>query len=318
MPTPYGKPWLSYTDQLQLLKSRGLIVTDESLATEHLERIGYYRFSGYLYPFRKTEWDQNNYCLVVKDDFKTGTTFEIVSDLYVFDKNLRLILLDALERIEISLRAKFAYILGKYDPIAHLNPTFFNHNIPRFNHQETVNKINKMVAESKIACITWNKRKYGSQIPIWVSCQIWDFGTINKLYLGLKPHYQKEISLQFGIKNPSTFNSWIFSLNYLRNICAHHSRLWNLNMVINPKFKGSLFDSHIPTISKRCFEHCLVANYFVNKICPRSEWSNRFMKTIEQFPDFSSIEFSNRESTDSITLKAAGFPSNWKSLWAIK
>ena len=104
----YEKPWLSYREQLDKLKNRGLAVTDESKALEYLERIGYYRLSGYWHPFRERS---ELFCPVgagipkgkktkptstVLDGFKPGASFEAAVRLYVFDKKLRLLALDAL------------------------------------------------------------------------------------------------------------------------------------------------------------------------------------------------------------------------------
>ena len=134
----YSKPWQSYQQQLNLLKSRGLVVSDEAKALEHLERIGYYRLSGYWYSFRERsevccpleaivgrKYKKGQTDKLVLDAFKQGAAFSHAVDLYVFDKKLRLLVLDALERIEIAIRVDVAYTLGQKDPFAYLKPTFF-------------------------------------------------------------------------------------------------------------------------------------------------------------------------------------------------
>lgn len=113
----YTKPWQSYEEQLDLLISRGLVVTDRAKALEYLRRIGYYRLSGYWFPFRelseplilldehgrKPAKKQRKETRIALDDFRPGATFEDAVRLYVFDKKLRLLAMDALERIEIAL-----------------------------------------------------------------------------------------------------------------------------------------------------------------------------------------------------------------------
>jgi abortive infection bacteriophage resistance protein len=98
----YQKPWLSYREQLDKLKNRGLAVTNEPKALEYLERIGYYRLSGYWYPFRERselfcpigkdipKGKKTKPTSAVLDSFKPGSSFDAAVRLYVFDKKLRL------------------------------------------------------------------------------------------------------------------------------------------------------------------------------------------------------------------------------------
>lgn len=114
------KPWQSFPDQLQILKSRGLQVDDDEAALRHLARIGYYRLSGYWYPMRVTDKTASarEKRPVRLDRFVEGSRFEDVVRLYIFDAKLRLLALDALERIELAVRVDVAHLLGKYDPCA--------------------------------------------------------------------------------------------------------------------------------------------------------------------------------------------------------
>lgn len=113
----YDKPWKSYEDQLDQLIQRGLIVTDRAKALHYLERIGYYRLSGYWFPFRERsgiccplsatdgkKFKRGKTNRLALDEFKTDASFQNAVELYVFDKKLRLLVMDALERIEIGLR----------------------------------------------------------------------------------------------------------------------------------------------------------------------------------------------------------------------
>ena len=122
------KPWKSIQEQIDLLKSRGMLITDEALTKQHLSRIGYYRLSGYYYAFRKRIPVPNMPKLNKKvlDEFIPDVTLKDVVDLYVFDKRLRLLVVDALERIEIAMRSNIAHVLGEYDAVAYLNPLLFH------------------------------------------------------------------------------------------------------------------------------------------------------------------------------------------------
>lgn len=122
------KPWQSYSEQLQILSENGLKIDNEAKALEYLERLGYYRLSGYLYPFRQFNKKElssktSNSRLSV---FQEQAQFHTAIKLYVFDKTLRLLALDALERIEMAVRVDIAYLLGKKDPLAHKNPNLFH------------------------------------------------------------------------------------------------------------------------------------------------------------------------------------------------
>jgi abortive infection bacteriophage resistance protein len=112
-----NKKWKSFESQLALLKERGLEVEAKAAALDYLERIGYYRLSGYFYPFRELEIQLVDGKLKHnrKDQFIAESRFEDVAKLYVFDKRLRLLALDALERIELAVRVDVAYLLGKRD-----------------------------------------------------------------------------------------------------------------------------------------------------------------------------------------------------------
>lgn len=115
------KPWKSFEDQLKLLKARGMQVDDNAAALDYLERIGYYRLSGYWYPMRQIDKEESEHqkAPVRSDRFLPGSRFEDAVRLYVFDKKLRLLALDVLERIEMAVRADVAYVLGKRHPMAH-------------------------------------------------------------------------------------------------------------------------------------------------------------------------------------------------------
>lgn len=121
------KPWRSFPDQLARLESHGLITECKAAALDYLQRIGYYRLSGYWYPMRMTDKDRSTPKNPVRSsDFIPGSRFEDAVRLYVFDKKLRLLALDALERIEMALRVDIAHLLGELDPLAHENPSWLN------------------------------------------------------------------------------------------------------------------------------------------------------------------------------------------------
>lgn len=114
------KPWRSFKQQIELLEDRGMIFDDKANAKHILSQVNYYRLSGYWYPFRQLI---NNTRL---NDFYPSTEFTDVLDIYNFDKKLRILCLQALEVIEMSVRTSIAHTFGRISPIAHLDKNNFD------------------------------------------------------------------------------------------------------------------------------------------------------------------------------------------------
>lgn len=160
MSSTYNKPHLSFDQQLALLKNRGLEVSDDALGISYLGRIGYYRLSAYLYPMRAPLFSQDATTQKIKvtrqDQFIPGTKFDDALEMYVFDKRLRLLLLDAIERIEVTFRVDISYVLGSKDTFAHTNPCILHGNFTKKKksngltaHQEWLAKYEKVLKRSK-------------------------------------------------------------------------------------------------------------------------------------------------------------------------
>lgn len=328
---PYIKPWLSMEEQLAKLQSRGMVVGDVGKALDYLERIGYYRLSGYWYDFRL----RTAYCPLdektggkpkkvrierpVLDDFKPGTSFQNAVDLYVFDKKLRLLVLDALERIEVALRVDLSHRLGEQDQFAYLKPELFHESfateiqadtgLPR--HHAWLAKHAGLIGRSRETFMTHNKEKYGLPVAIWVACEVWDFGCMSTLFSGLKTADQDAIASSYGLEDGRVFASWLRSLNYLRNVCAHHSRLWNRNIVEGPKLpklgQVPALDAFVGesgnVLRTRPFLLMCICQHLMRVINPSSSWGARFKQHLAtQFPDLSHL---------GITLIGMGVDEGW-------
>lgn len=221
---PYVKPWKSYEQQLEQLMARGMQVSDRARALDHLERIGYYRLSGYWYAFRERSGpmvllDQGGKPKKVKvesmvlDHFKPGTTFQNAVDLYVFDKQLRLLVMDALERIEVALRVDVSHTLGQLDRFAYLKPEYLHDDfcttldktrgVSRYH--EWLGKHAQLINRSKEEFVRHNREKYGLPLAIWVACEVWDFGTMSTLFSGMRDTEQDAIATQYGMGNGRIF-----------------------------------------------------------------------------------------------------------------
>lgn len=305
----YSKPWKSGLEQLELLESRGLEIGNRTKAAACLERMGYYRLSGYWYAFRERSGPCCVYTFgknspkvlkgIALDTFKAGATFQNAVDLYVFDKQLRLLTMDALERIEIAMRVDISHTLGESDTFAYLKPELFH---PKFTqeldgktglslHHDWISKHASLINRSKEEFVAHNKSKYGLPLAIWVACEVWDFGTMSKLFDGMQEKDQDRIAEKYGIKNGRVFATWLRSLNYLRNVCAHHCRLWNRNIVEQPKLPPA---AELPWIERfrdyvhgqaRCYMLLVMTSHLIGVINPNSAWKRRLSNHLATFPD---------------------------------
>lgn len=332
----YSKEWLSYEDQLLRLIDRGMHVSDRAKALEFLQRIGYYRLSGYWYPFRERSGEfcrLTDNCekpknpkteTIALDEFKPGTNYGSVIDLYVFDKKLRHLTMDALERIEIALRVDVSHTLGKIDKFAYakaecLHDTFtstYDQSRGTTGHHAWMAKHGQLIARSKEEFVRHNRERYGLPLAIWVACEVWDFGTMSTLFNGMKESDQDGISAKYGVKNGRVFASWLRSLNYLRNVCAHHSRLWNRNIVDQPKLPPAADVAWVAAFEgngeaerhsrARCFLLLHITRHILSVVNPRSTWGERMKAHLLAFPDLSAI---------GVDATAMGTYNGWEAQW---
>lgn len=223
----YEKPPLSFEDQADQLMARGL-EGDRALLVKRLQATNYYRFSTYLYTFRGED-----------EDYLLGTSVERVWDLYQFDHGLRLLLLDALETIEVHARTQLAYHFAHlHSPFDYLVPQC----LPNFRLSESdffnwERKLRIQVERSRQPkgredFIVHFFRKYGGEHdmpPIWMMVELMDFGSVLSFYRGVSTDIRRELAASLGISHQVTIN-WLLVLNSVRNRCAHHARLWNWNL----------------------------------------------------------------------------------------
>lgn len=310
----YPKPWKSYDEQLAQLMVRGMQVTDRAKALDCLERIGYYRLSGYWYPFRQRRGR------TVLDTFRADAFFQNAVDLYVFDKQLRLLALDALERIEVALRVDVSHTLGEIDRFAYLKPELFHESFSVTLDKRSgvtayhvwLGKHAQLIARSKEDFLRHNRDRYGLPIAIWVACEVWDFGTLSNLFGGMREPDQDAIARRYGISNGRIFASWLRSLNYLRNVCAHHSRLWNRNIVDQPRLPAA---DELPWVEAfevnsharaRCFLLLKMIRQLVSRVNPNSSWPAKMKAHLLAFPDLSHLD---------LNVAGMGAQKGWEAVW---
>jgi abortive infection bacteriophage resistance protein len=290
----YTKKALSIEQQIDLLKSRGLIIDDVQKARHSLSQISYYRLRAYTYPFQNNNTQDHNFTRVLK--------FSEIIDLYVFDRKLRLFIFDAIEKIEIALRTKIIYEFslsyGSHwyeDENLYRNRNFFEKNLI---------SIRKEINHSNEIFIDHYKKKYSEPEypPSWMSIEVISIGSLSKLYSNLKSGQEKKrIAKSFGLPTHIFLESWMHSFASLRNFCAHHSRIWNRRFTIKPKLPNNtqydfIKDKSI-NINKLYAQLCCI-KYFVQIIDP----SNSFSTDLKELLNTCSL----------IDMKEMGFPPNWK------
>lgn len=313
----HEKSWVSFADQLALLKSRGLIIDNDTAALDYLERIGYYRLSGYWYSFRAINEDSREGIPRRLDDFIYNSHFEDAVKLYVFDKKLRLLALDALERIELALRVDIAHLLGELDIYAHENPILFHGNFAKktnhtgkTQHQYWVEKYNSHVHRARREPFVEHYLQKYDRLPIWVAIEIWDFGLLSKMYAGMQFKHQEQIATKYGAENGKAFKGWLRGLNFIRNVAAHHSRLWNINVLERAKLPED--DDYWQQLNNaRPFFYFCLMQRFMDVICPNSSWSDRFTELMIEFPDV---------RCEAVSLADFGLIDGWQdwNLWGQK
>ncbi len=313
----YNKPHKSYEEQVQLLKDRGLIINDEQRAIKHLKNISYYRLSAYMLPYKKSE---NG---VIKDKFLDGTTWDKVYDLYVFDRKLRILVFDIIERLEISIRTQIIYQLAeKYGSHWQDNRSIFKapSNIILQNGKnvtidvflEIQDHIKQQLNNNKAEVfIKHYKSKYDNPInpPSWMCLEIMYFNHLSKICTGLKNRADiSSISGYFDLP-PDIFCSWLHTINYVRNLCAHHSRLWNRDLSIVPSklafSKKKIWLSNPNTVQRSKIYHFFsMLNYLLQTSNPNSSFKHRLYKLLDEYKHI-------------VNLNAMGFSVFWdeEKMW---
>jgi len=295
MPENYTKPALTFKQQLQKLTDRGLVIQDQGYSLSQLANISYYRLSAYWYPFRVRNEHGH-----ITGNIETGTAIESVLQLYEFDRQLRLLILDALERIEITIRTKLAYHLSHtYGPFAHTDAKHFH---PQFDHDKWYGKIIDETQRSKDEFIRHYQSKYKGFpiVPIWMLTEVMSLGSLSFLLGGLQHDDKKVIANDFDLHHKQLAN-WLHILTYIRNVCAHHSRLWNRELAIRPyQIKDPNWLPPITPRNNRIFYILLILRYLLNASSNGDIWATSCTNFLEPIASIEKWRI------------AMGIPENWK------
>ena len=292
----YNKPFLSHEQQLEQLKLRGLTFTDEAKALHLLKYVGYYRFSAYWYPLLANKQDRV---------FKAEASFEAAFNMYKFDRELRKLLIAELEKIEVAVRSQMTHSLSTVHGSFWIENASLFANTTKYN--ETIDKIKGELSRSDEDFILSFAANYSNPLPpSYMTLEIASFGTLSRLYENLNTGIvRREIAKIFGIADV-VFISWLHGLVYIRNVCAHHSRIWNKLLQIQPLFPRRTQFTWLANRNVRNNNMYYILSmiiYLLNTVNPK----HTFKKKIETL-------FSKYSNVD---RAAMGFPAGWRTelLW---
>lgn len=291
----YNKPPLTYSQQAEHLLDRGM-EGDRDLMVQRLQSVSYYRLSGYWFPFRQED-----------NLFKPGVAFETIWERYIFDRRLRILVMDAIERIEVAIRSRIAHHHAfSHGAFGYATDSRSLPNLCGQKRDSFLERIKEEQQRSQETFVEHFKNKYSDShnfLPIWMAMEVMTFGSVLTFYRGVSPDIQKQVANFLEIPDV-VLNSWLLTLNTVRNICAHHGRLWNRELGIKPKlpYPRKYPEWHFAqkVSNSRIFVILLICKYCLSIIAPQSQWPTRLQFLLKQNPN--------------IPHKSMGFPDNWIQL----
>ena len=293
---PFTKPSLTIQDQIALLRQRGMVIADQSAAEHALAHISYYRLRAYWYTFEVDPANQTHM-------LHNGTTFEQVLSLYDFDRKLRLLINDAIERIEVAARGSWALHLAlNYGPHGYLDRNLYPRD-PRF--QRNLTQLQEEISRSHDTFITHYGNTYSVPPlpPVWMVAEVMSFGLLSK-WISLLSGRQDRVAIArpLGL-NERIFTSFLHHLATIRNVCAHHGRLWNRRLTVTatlPTSPSDLSSAMNQAASRQIYNSLAIMAFILGHIAPDSDWKQRLLKLLQRHPTGD--------------LAAMGFPPAWITL----
>ena len=300
----YPKPALTIDEQCELLQARGMVIENLAEAKHALYHINYYRLRAYWLPFEIRSDDSSH-------QFEQGTRFEEVIRLYTFDRQLRLLLLDATERLEVSFRTTWAYQLAQFAGAhAHLELSLFND-----EQKGVLGQIKGEIKRSQETFVKHYRDTYANPEipPIWATCEVMTFGQLSKSFNNLKDkRLRRTIASSYRLPE-AVYGSFLYQASYLRNLCAHHSRVWNRDFTFlfqlprtKPEGLALNFDSATDARgnpqNRKLYNTLIMLVYLMDIVSAGGGWGQRLNQLLS----------ANRDKTEDM-----GFPSDWRdrSIW---
>jgi abortive infection bacteriophage resistance protein len=299
--TTFQKPALPIPGLIDLMERRGMILGDRGRVAHYLQYIGYYRLSGYWYAFQRRDGSD------AAEDFRHPISFDDILNLYVFDRKLRVLLMDALERIEVAVRATISDTMSlAYGPHWFMERENFSED---YDHDGMLRRITADAAlpqngKPQTQFIAHYYATYSTPRlpPSWMVFEVISFGTISRIFKHLHKEDQKRIAALFDFP-PQRLASWFHALTHLRNLCAHHERVWNRIFGVSPSVPKDERDS--VDQPKKFYVQALVVQILLDRISEQTNWGEKLAGLIAEHPE--------------VNLADMGFPQDWKTrpVWGL-
>ncbi len=319
----YAKPWLSVEEQIDRLAGRGVAVEGRDRARSLLNAVGYYRLTGYLYPFRESERviEDGRSVIRVLDTYRPGTTLHHAEEIIDFDRRLRALVMEGVERIEVAVRMQVGHVLGRQSPFAYEDPACFTQAFTAeaadikdpapSKHIQWLQRVSARKAGSDEQFVEHFRRKYDDRMPIWALTEVLELGHLAVLYRGTRQKEAEEIASAFAVPTKKTMANWLASLNYVRNVAAHHSRLFNRKLQYAPSrpkvgtipLLDHLRDVETPKEVFGAYNILAVIAYLLISVDVRTDWTQRLADLLRAFP-----------TSHVLTVASMGAPQDWESL----
>ncbi|MGR6831805.1 Abi family protein [Aliivibrio wodanis] len=297
----YNKPTMSPKSLLDRLKERGLIISNETNALNALTFIGYFRLRGYCYPFYKTVKEIKP-TLVAPKTFIEGTTFDDIVELYEFDRKVRLLIIEEIQKIEVGLRTCLSeHMSNNYGPHWFMNLAVLS---PTFKYDGFYARIKD--AKELFISHYYDNYQSPSLPPSWMIAEVLTFGTWSRLYTDLFLSDQKAVAKKFSVKSPDVMGSWFHSLSHLRNLCAHHNRIWNRNFQVFIPKDTHLLKEHMAK-KNTLYSRLCVVKYLSDQVSIANGLTERLRTLMDNAPKV-------------VTIEQMGFIEDWynKDLWILR
>jgi len=291
--TQYTKPPLTVQEQIQLLKSRGLQIPDEERATRYLQNISYYHLSGYMHPFLADK---------KQHQYKPNVSFDDIINLYRFDRELRVLIFSTIEKIEIAIRAQIInnFSVDAKDAFWYTDAKHF---LISADHKAFLKNTTSYIKRSTDTFIKHFLTTYSDPYPpIWIVLEVLSMGQLSILYnMTRKSPARKAVAEYFCVKE-TVLSSWFHALVYVRNICAHHARLWSKYLRISIKFPKKPSRTWLSSSNlddRKIYAILGVIAYFLDTITPTNTFRDKLKDLLSKYPN--------------VDTSAMGFPKDWKN-----
>lgn len=297
----FSKPPFQYDQLINKLEQSNLVISDKESAKRYLQNIGYYRLRGYGLPFL-TKDDTGKHLDTYADD----VDLKQIIEAYIVDRKIRTLLMSALERVEVSIRSIINHELACKYGSAHwfLDDSLFKET-DSFRHQDFLREIKRSVGFNANGDQEKESKREGfinhyysiytepDYPPCWMLSEVLSLGSWSKVYEHLGVSKDRKIISRVLDLPPNTLQSWLHSLTYLRNMCAHHARLFGRKFVMPPnKFKN------IPIKNENfLYNYICVVYVLLRRISPETKWLESFSDEIDKL--------------DKSLLEHYGFKEDW-------